>query len=163
MFRSVSFSAERDVADPAHCPQVVRHVDELWRHIRALRRCSVTTRTPYGERHTRTLRLQNHALRPGEALWFLVDSAGDVGPDVAANPEVDLSFVEQDGSRVCITGQARLIGHVQRHEGAAPAAANDQPLALLEVAIEHVRYLDAADAHHLDPSAKGFQRELKFG
>jgi general stress protein 26 len=163
MFRSVSFSAERDVADPAHCPQVVRHVDELWRRIRTLRRCSVTTRMPDGEPHTRTLRLQNHALQPGEALWFLVDSGGDVGPEVAANPEVDLTFVDREGSHVCITGQARLIGHPQPGRQAHHAAANDQPLALLEVAIEHVRYLDAADAHHLDASAKGFQRELKFG
>ncbi|MED5620780.1 pyridoxamine 5'-phosphate oxidase family protein [Ideonella sp. BN130291] len=145
-------SGPSSLATPAGRPSAER----LWRRIRALRQCTLTSRTPYGEPHSRTVRLQNRSLREGDPLCFFIERGSDLVLDVRTDPQVTLDFTEADGRRISVRGKAGVLGNLSqtaselRHGGCLGSAwlASDERerLALLRVDIEQVRYLDAPRA-----------------
>jgi hypothetical protein len=89
--------------------------ERLWRRIRGLRHCQFITRTPYGEPHPRTLRVQNRSLADGEPLWFFVERGSDLLLDVQTHPEVEIDFALPEGRRLRLHGSASLHGSLDDH------------------------------------------------
>lgn len=144
-----------------------RRAERLWRRIRALRQCTLTTRTPYGEPHERMLRMQNRSLDADEPLWFFIERGSDLVLDVHAHPQVQLEFVDRDGARVQIDGRASVQGCLEHLAFSAaaqhwrlPAWPTDeaQHLTLLRVDIERVREVAPTEA----ANAASMQQGLAF-
>ena len=168
MYASAEFAVPRSGQNDK-LPQ--RQRDRLWQRIRSLRHCTLTTRTPYGEPHSRSVRLQNRSLNAGEPLWFFIERGGDLVLDVNADPQVALQFTDRDGSRIHIEGRASVVGSL------GEAAFNGgiggwflpswcrqhdaRHLALLRIDIEHVRQLPARES--LAEARGVHQQELAFG
>jgi len=170
MYSSVDIAAPRSGRNNTNTlPQ--RRREHLWQRIRTLRHCTLTTRTPYGEPHARSLRLQNRSLGEGEPLWFFIERGGDLVLDVNAEPKVSLSFTDRDGSRVCIEGRASVVGSLEEaafkamrggwHLPAWCRQSDRRHLSLLRVDIEQVRELPAPES--LAEPSRTFQQELAFG
>lgn len=168
MYASAEFAAPRS-GQTDKLPQ--RQRDRLWQRIRALRHCTLTTRTPYGEPHSRSVRLQNRSLGAGEPLWFFIERGSDLVLDVNADPQVVLQFTDRDGSRLCIDGRASVVGSLDEAAFKASVGGwflpswcrhgDTRHLALLRVDIEHVRQLPARSS--LEDPRGIHQQELAFG
>ena len=137
--------------DSRHATEPLR-ADRLWQRLRALRQCTLTTRTPYGELHSRSQRLQNRSLDDGEPLWFFIERGSDLVLDVHADPQVELAFVDRDGSVIRIVGKASVVSapdaaaFATRHgDWRLPAwqqRDDAQRLTLLRVDMQRVRQTD---------------------
>lgn len=88
----------------------------LWQRLRARGACTLTVRTPYGEPCSFPLRLLNRCLRPGEALWFLVERGSDLAFDVTHSPQVEITVLEDDLCPWTLSGRATLICDASRAE-----------------------------------------------
>ena len=150
MYASAEFAAPRS-GQTDKLPQ--RQRDRLWQRIRALRHCTLTTRTPYGEPHSRSVRLQNRSLGAGEPLWFFIERGSDVVLDISSHPEIEVRFTDTDGNTVQVTGRATMAGDLEQAAfGAQPRnwrwplwvrPEDARRLALLRLDIHGVRYLEA--------------------
>lgn len=144
-----------------------RRAERVWRHIRAIRQCTFTTRTPYGEPHQRTMRLQNRSLAADEPLWFFIERGSDLLLDIAAHPEVQVEFTDRAGHRWQIDGCASPQGNAEHLAFSAPVRhwrlptcpmEDAQHLMLLRVGITQVREIAPTEA----ANAAVMQRSLAF-
>lgn len=119
MLSSVSQTASKSgPTNPAALdgPRPLTPRDRLWQRLAARRLCTLTTRTPYGEPCSFTLRLQNRAVRPGDALWFFVERGSDLAFDVTLSPEVEIAVLEDDLCPWTLGGRAVVVGDLAHAE-----------------------------------------------
>lgn len=120
----------------------------VWPSIERVRRCTLITRTAYGERHPRVISLQNRALGQGSAtFWFVVQVHDDLTIDVTHEPRVELLFADESRKRsLRFEGEARLVGerpspvylHPSVPRGGLRVRAAPLPITLLRIVSDRV-------------------------
>jgi len=128
---------------------------QLWDLIKGIRFAMFVTRHDNGHLHARPMTTQNRQLDADDTLWFFMSRGGDPVDDLAAQPDVNLSYADTDKDRfVSVSGTARVVENMAKKtelwtkmaQAWFPGGVDDPDLALVEVKVSHAHYWNVTES-----------------
>ena len=129
--------------------------EQLWDLIKGIKFAMFVTRHGNGHLHARPMTTQNRQLDADDTLWFFMPRSGDPVDDLAAQPDVNLSYADTDQDRfVSVSGTARVVENMAKKtelwstmaQAWFPGGVDDPNLALVEVKISHAHFWNVTDS-----------------
>ena len=129
--------------------------EHLWDLIKGIKFAMFVTRHGNGHLHARPMTTQNRQLDADDTLWFFMSRSGDPVDDLAAQPDVNLSYADTDQDRfVSVSGTACVVENMAKKtelwskmaQAWFPGGVDDPNLALVAVKISHAHYWNVTES-----------------
>ena len=124
---------------------------KLWDMIKDIRFGMLTVRGADGRLHARPMTTQNGEADHGGVIWFFMSRAGQPLADLAASPDVNVSYADPASDKyVSVSGAARVVEDpVKKQElwsvaakAWFPGGVEDPDLALVAILVAEAEYWD---------------------